>query len=161
MKNSPRYPRTGIFPPNEAGPPALLPVGCTRVRNPQEDNGIFNSLRSRQLQDRACQTAVGRSQLIQDREVVCVYDRNQVTREMSLSPVSMEIPTASDHRRQLTRAISYGEWLLGARQAHWRKGFDLDFGQLDLIVDVGGVPQRSEVKYARNRQPCRHSWMIQ
>jgi hypothetical protein len=62
---------------------------------------------------------------------------------MSLSPVSMEIPTASDHRRQLARAIGYGKWLIDARQAHWREGFDLDFGQLDLIVDMGGVAQRS------------------
>src|SRR5262249_61335125 len=80
---------------------------------------------------------------------------------MSLSPVSMEIPTAGDHRRQLTRAIGDGKWLIDARQAHWREGFDLDFGQLDLIVDMRGVAQRSKFKYARNRQPGRHPWMIQ
>src|SRR5262245_37071904 len=80
---------------------------------------------------------------------------------MSPSPESMEIPTARDHRRQLLRAISYGQWLVHARQAHWREGFDLDFGQLDLIVDMGGVAQRSKFKNARDRQPCRHAWMIQ
>src|SRR5215831_17977420 len=80
---------------------------------------------------------------------------------MSLSPVSMKIPTASDHRRQLTRAISDGQWLIDARQAHWREGFDLGFGQPDLVVHVGGVAQRSKFKYARNRQPGRHSSMIQ
>jgi len=121
----------------------------------------LDSLRSCQLQDRACQTTVGKSKFIENREVVCLYDRNQATREMGLSPVSMEIPTASDHRRQLTRAIGYGKWLIDARQAHWRERFDLDFGQVDLIVDMGGVTQRSKFKYARNRQPSRHSWMIQ
>src|SRR5262249_40261631 len=94
-------------------------------------------------------------------EVVCLYDRNQATWEMSLSPVSMKIPTASDHRRQLTRAIGDGQGLIDARQAHGRKGFDFDFRQLDFIVDVGGVAQRSKFEYARNRQPCPHSWMIQ
>src|SRR5262249_30795447 len=80
---------------------------------------------------------------------------------MSLSPMSMKFPTASDHRRQLTRAISYGQWLLDAWQAHRRKSFDLDFRQLDFIVDVGRVAQRSKFKDTRNRQPCRHAWMIQ
>src|SRR5215469_8466834 len=120
-----------------------------------------DSLRSRQLQDLACQTTVGKSKFIENREVVCLYDRNQVAWEMSLCPVSMEIPTASDHRRQLARAVGYGQWLIDARQAHWREGFDLDFGQLDLIVDMGGVAQRSKFKYTRNREPCRHPWMSQ
>ena len=119
------------------------------------------SLRSRQLQDRACQTTVGKPKFIENREVVCFYDRNQAAWEMSLSPIGMKIPTASDHRRQLSRAISYGKWLIDARQAHWREVFDLGFGQPDLIVHVGGVAQRSKFKYARNRQPCRYSWMIQ
>src|SRR5262249_33597082 len=69
----------------------------------------LGSLLSRQLEDRACQTTVGKSEFIQNREVVCVYDRNQATWEMSLSAVGMKIPTAGDHRRQLTRAISYGK----------------------------------------------------
>ena len=34
---------------------------------------------SRQLQDRACQTTVGKSEFVENREVVCFYDRNQVT----------------------------------------------------------------------------------
>ena len=48
-------------------------------------------------------------------------------------------PAANDHRRQLARAIGDGKWLIDARQAHWREGFDLDLGQLDFIVDMGGV----------------------
>src|SRR5215831_15398767 len=124
---------------------------------PGKQQAQLDGLRSCQLQDRACQITVGKSQLIQDREMVCLYDRNQATGEMSLSPVSMEIPTARDHRWQLTRAIGEGKWLIDAWQAHWREGFDLDFGQLDLIVDMGGVAQRSKFKYTRNRQPCRHS----
>src|SRR5215831_11193238 len=128
---------------------------------PGKQQAQLDGLRSCQLQDRACQITVGKSQLIQNREVVCMYDRNQATGEMSLSPVSMEIPTASDHRRQLTRAIGDGQWFIDARQAHWRKGYDLDFRQLYFIVHVGGVAQRSKFEYARNRQPCPHSWMIQ
>src|SRR5262249_25591439 len=88
---------------------------------PGKQQAQLDGLRSCQLQDRACQITVGKSQMIQDREVVCIYDRNQATGEMSLSPVSMEIPTARDHRRQLTRAIADGQWLINARQAHWRK----------------------------------------
>src|SRR5262245_28592095 len=80
---------------------------------------------------------------------------------MSLSPVSMEISTAGDHRRQLTRAVGDGQWLVDARQAHWREGFDLDLRQLDFVVDVGRVAQRGKFEYARNRQSCRHSGMIQ
>src|SRR5262249_7511577 len=112
----------------------------------EEATGAFNGLRFGQLQDRTCQTTVGKSKFIENREVVRLYDRNQVAWEMSLSSVSMEITTAGDHRRQLARAIGYGKWLIDARQAHWREGFDLDFGQLDLIVDMGGVAQRSKVK---------------
>src|SRR5262245_58017900 len=123
--------------------------------------GASPFLCSHQLQDRACQTAAGTSKVIENREVVCLYNGKQGTGKMSLSPVSMEIPTGSDHRRQLTRAIGYGKWLIDARQAHWREGFDLDFGQLDLIVDMRGVAQRSKLKYTRNRQPGRHPWMIQ
>ena len=75
------------------------------------------------------------------------HDRNQLAGEMSLRPVCVEISAASDHRRQLARAIGDGKWLVDARQAHWREGFDLDLGQLDLIVDMGGVAERSEFKY--------------
>ena len=45
----------------------------------------------RELQDRTCENAVGKSKFIQNREVVCLYDRNQLAGEMSLSPVCVEI----------------------------------------------------------------------
>jgi hypothetical protein len=44
---------------------------------PEEATGALDGLRSRQLQDRACQTTVGKSKFIENREVVCLYDRNQ------------------------------------------------------------------------------------
>ena len=72
--------------------PALL------GHNSQEAARALDGLRSRQLQERACQTTGRKSKFIENREVVCLYDRNQVAWKMSLSPVSMEITTASDHR---------------------------------------------------------------
>src|SRR5262249_15296857 len=66
-----------------AGASALSRQGLRQLhalgKHPQETTSALDGLCSCQLQDRACQTTVGRSQLIQDREVVCVYDRNQVT----------------------------------------------------------------------------------
>ena len=58
---------------------------------------------------------------------------------MSLRPVGMVIAAARDHGRQLARAIRDGKRLIEARLAHRREGFDFDFSQLDLIVDMGGV----------------------
>ena len=99
------------------------------------------------LADRACQVTVGKPEFIQNREVVGMDHRNQVAREMSLCPVSMEIPAAGDHRRQFAAAIGDGKRLVDTRQAHRRKRFDLDFGQPHLVVDMRRVAQRREVEY--------------
>jgi hypothetical protein len=91
------------------------------------------------LQDRACQDTVGVPEFIQNREVICVDDRNQVAGEMRPRPVCMVISATCDHGRQLARAIRDGERLIDARPAHGREGFDFDFAQIDLIVDMGGI----------------------
>src|SRR6266536_2457725 len=93
--------------------------------------------------------------------MVCFYDRNQLTRQMGPCPICVEIPAGTDHGRQLARAIGNGERLIDARQAHWRESLDFDFRQLDLVVDMWGVAQRSEFKDARYRQSSRHPRMIQ
>jgi hypothetical protein len=51
------------------------------------------------LQDRARQNTVGAPEFIQDREVICVDDRNQVAGEMRPRPVCMVISATCDHRR--------------------------------------------------------------
>ena len=68
----------------------------------------------RQLQDLACQMAVGEPKFIQNREVIRLCDRYQVAGEMRLRPVSMIIPAGRDHRRQLARAIRDGKRLVDA-----------------------------------------------
>jgi hypothetical protein len=113
------------------------------------------------LQDRAGQDTVGEPELIQNRIVIRVGDRNQIARKMGLRPVGMVITAASDHRRQLTRAVRNGKRLVDGRPAHWRQGFNLHLGQLDLVVDMGGVAKGSEIENARDGHPRRHLRMIQ
>lgn len=130
-------------------------------QRPDPDPDELRDLVLRQLQDRAGQITVGDPKFIQNREVVCLCDRDQVAGEMSLRPVSMVVPAARDHGRQLTRAIRDGKRLIDARPAHGREGFDFDFGQFNFVVDLGGVAERSELKDPRDRQPSCHFWMIQ
>src|SRR5262245_10231051 len=80
---------------------------------------------------------------------------------MSLRPVGMVITAASDHRRQLARAVRNGKRLIGARPTHWRQGFNLLLGQLDLVVDMRGVAKGSEIENSRDGDPRRHLRMIQ
>src|SRR5262245_13263722 len=101
-------------------------------------SGSLRDLVSRHLQDRAGQIAVGAPELIQNCEMVRVCDRDQVAGEMLLRAVSMVVPAARDHRRQLARTIRNGERLVDAGPAHGRKSFDFDLGQLELVVDLGG-----------------------
>src|SRR6476469_9882238 len=108
------------------------------------------------LQDRASQDTVGEPELIQNRVVVRVGDWNQIARKMSLRPVSMVITAASDHRRQLARAVRNGKRLVDVRPAHWRQGFNLLLGQLDLVVDMRGVAKGSEIKNSRDGHSRRH-----
>jgi hypothetical protein len=44
----------------------------------------LRDLVARQLQDFACQMAIGRPKFIQNREVICFCDRDQVARQMKL-----------------------------------------------------------------------------
>src|SRR5262245_13863537 len=80
---------------------------------------------------------------------------------MSLRSVSMVITAASDHRRQLARAVRNGKRLVDVGPAHWRQGFNLLFGQLDLVVDMRGVAKGSKIKNSRDGQSRRHLRMIQ
>ena len=57
--------------------PLLTGLGLTaEPRWPEEPTGALDGLRSRQLQNRACQTTVGKSKFIENREVVRLDDRN-------------------------------------------------------------------------------------
>src|SRR5262245_38901361 len=80
---------------------------------------------------------------------------------MSLRSVSMVIAAASNHRRQLARAVRNGKRLVDIRPAHWRQGFNLLLGQLDLVVDMRGVAKGSEIKNSRDGQTRRHFRIIQ
>jgi hypothetical protein len=109
-------------------------------RQPDPDPNELCDLVLRQLQDGACQVTVGESKFIQNREVVRLCDRDQIAGEMSLRAVSMVVPAARDHRRQLARAIRDGKRFVGDRAAdgtpRWRPGKNsgppLDAGADDL-----------------------------
>jgi hypothetical protein len=100
------------------------------------------------LQNRAGQMAVGMPELIQDREVIGLDDRDQVAGKVLPRPVRMLVAAARDHGRQLAGAISDRQQLVDAGAAHGREGFDLIFRQLDRIVDMPGIAQRRELEHA-------------
>src|SRR5215204_3820372 len=93
--------------------------------------------------------------------MICAGDRNQIARAMSLRPVGVVITAAGDHRRQLARAVSNGKRLFDRWPAHWRQGFNLRLGQLDLVVDMRGIAKRSQIENSRDGHPRRHLRMIQ
>src|SRR6266571_7069894 len=70
---------------------------------------------------------------------------------MSLRPVSMVVPAARDHCRQLACAIRDGKRLIHARPAHGREGFDFDFGKLDFVIDLRGVAEWRQLEDSRDR----------
>jgi hypothetical protein len=45
----------------------------------------------RKVQGGSCQNSIGSPKFFEDREVICFYDRNQLTGEMRLSPISVEV----------------------------------------------------------------------
>src|SRR5262245_39523967 len=86
---------------------------------------------------------------------------DQITGEVMPRAIGVEVSTSRDHRRQLTRAIGDGQWLVDARQAQGRQGVDLNLRQPDLVVDVGRIAERSELEHAGDRQPRRYPWMVE
>ena len=99
--------------------------------------GDNNHLVCCQLQDFACQMAVGEPKFIQNRKVIRLCDRYQIAGEMRLRPVSMVVPASRDHRWQLACTIRDGKRLVDAWSAHGRQGFDFDFRQFDFVIDLG------------------------
>src|SRR6516164_8694299 len=93
----------------------------------------------------AGERAVGLPQLIQNREVIGVGDRYQVTWDMPLRPVGMVIAAARDHSRQLAGAVGDTQRLVHDRPPHRRELLDFLLAQFHLVVDMRGVAQRAEI----------------
>lgn len=115
----------------------------------------------RKVQGGSCQNSIGSPKFFEDREVICFYDRNQLTGEMRLSPISVEVSTGSDHRWQLTCAVRYRQRFVHPWQPHRRERLNLRFGQLHLVVDVGRIAQWGQLEDAGDSKSRRHLRMVQ
>jgi hypothetical protein len=109
---------------------------------------------------RAGERAVGLPQLVQNREVIRVRDRYQVAGDMALRPVAMVVAAARDHRGQLAGAVRDTQRLVHNRPPHRRELLDLLLAQLHLVVDMGGIAQRTKIKDAGDRQSRGYLGMI-